>query len=605
MYKILLKALFFCVLVSISVKSAQAQAVESAQDSLRKAYTQATSDSLRITTLLALAKSYRGLSPDSTLAISKRALQLAKYSKLPGLEASAHRSVGAGYFFKGEYTEAAAQEKQALIYYMQAGDTVQVAMSENNIGTNYLNQGLYDSALIHLANARRQFRVLEDTAKELFVANNIGIIHIRKANYPEAMRTFLEGLEVAELYNDERTRLLILNNIGVIHEKQNNWSDALAINLQLLEAYQSNGNKVQEALTLNNLGVVYNKLGRQQEAHESLNKAIALYGSLNNQDGVARAKSNLGNQFVYQNKATAGEVLLCDAHQYFAEVDNKSGLLKAATGLAQANLALNKVSKAEEYALQALTLYKEIEETKVGPDLYETLHKVYEAKGNYREAYRYHKQFKTLNDSLFNLDRETEINRLAYLHQLQQNAGLQKEDSLKQKQLATQQAYNQRSQLLLAWITVAALLLAGLVLVYYIKGKKLRLAYRQLRDQNLEIIKNREDIRLQAIQLQEANEEIQQINENLEALVQNRTLELENKNKQLEEYAFLNAHKLRAPVARLLGLIHVAKLAQNQEELRDLMVLSQREANEVDRIVRRISKAIQDGVPLDRWGIEE
>jgi len=31
--------------------------------------------------------------------------------------------------------------------------------------------------------------------------------------------------------------------------------------------------------------------------------------------------------------------------------------------------------------------------------------------------------------------------------------------------------------------------------------------------------------------------------------------ELENKNTQLANYAFLNAHKLRAPVATLLGLV--------------------------------------------------
>ena len=52
-------------------------------------------------------------------------------------------------------------------------------------------------------------------------------------------------------------------------------------------------------------------------------------------------------------------------------------------------------------------------------------------------------------------------------------------------------------------------------------------------------------------------EEIKHINENLEHLVSQRTEELEKKNKVLEEYAFINAHKLRAPVASILGLIPI------------------------------------------------
>ena len=52
-------------------------------------------------------------------------------------------------------------------------------------------------------------------------------------------------------------------------------------------------------------------------------------------------------------------------------------------------------------------------------------------------------------------------------------------------------------------------------------------------------------------------EEIRVINENLEKIVLERTKELEKKNKALEEYAFINAHKLRRPVASILGLVNL------------------------------------------------
>lgn len=79
-----------------------------------------------------------------------------------------------------------------------------------------------------------------------------------------------------------------------------------------------------------------------------------------------------------------------------------------------------------------------------------------------------------------------------------------------------------------------------------VKEIKARLA---LQESNEEIQAQNEEIISQA-------EEIRVINENLEKLVQERTKELEKKNQVLEEYAFINAHKLRSPVASILGLIN-------------------------------------------------
>lgn len=102
------------------------------------------------------------------------------------------------------------------------------------------------------------------------------------------------------------------------------------------------------------------------------------------------------------------------------------------------------------------------------------------------------------------------------------------------------------------------------------------------------LAKSREEIRSQA-------EEIRSINENLESLVLRRTIELERKNKALEEYAFINAHKLRSPVASLLGLINLlskTKLAGEAEPIIEHMVKS---GDTLDEVVRSITVAIEKG----------
>jgi signal transduction histidine kinase len=120
------------------------------------------------------------------------------------------------------------------------------------------------------------------------------------------------------------------------------------------------------------------------------------------------------------------------------------------------------------------------------------------------------------------------------------------------------------------------------------------------------LIKTRYDLTVKEIKatlaLKASNEEIQAqaeeikgINENLETMVQERTKELEKKNKALEEYAFINAHKLRSPVASILGLINLMNKVELKEDAKYIMTHLQDSTNKLDGIVSSITKAIERG----------
>lgn len=100
-------------------------------------------------------------------------------------------------------------------------------------------------------------------------------------------------------------------------------------------------------------------------------------------------------------------------------------------------------------------------------------------------------------------------------------------------------------------------------------------------------------IQIQNQELQEQDAIIKGINENLEQLVKDRTAELEKKNKALEEYAFINAHKLRSPVASILGLVNLFKKTDLSEDGRILMDHLSDSADRLDSIVNSITRAIE------------
>ena len=125
-----------------------------------------------------------------------------------------------------------------------------------------------------------------------------------------------------------------------------------------------------------------------------------------------------------------------------------------------------------------------------------------------------------------------------------------------------------------------------------IKEIKARIA---LQLSNEEIKKQNEEIKTQNQEIQAQGEEIKGINENLENLVRQRTAELEKKNKALEEYAFINAHKLRSPVASILGLVNLLTKIPTTEEGKSVLEHLQLSADKLDDIVRSITKAIERG----------
>lgn len=89
-------------------------------------------------------------------------------------------------------------------------------------------------------------------------------------------------------------------------------------------------------------------------------------------------------------------------------------------------------------------------------------------------------------------------------------------------------------------------------------------------------------------------------NQELENRVKERTSELQEKNEQLQEYAYINSHILRAPVARIYGLYHLIETEYHDSLNEELMSHFKVSVVELDQITRKINKAIDNLGTFDR-----
>jgi signal transduction histidine kinase len=220
-----------------------------------------------------------------------------------------------------------------------------------------------------------------------------------------------------------------------------------------------------------------------------------------------------------------------------------------------------------------------------------SLSELHELLGHTKEAFAIFKIYTAIQDSIYNTNAKV-IGRLEAQHEF---------ESAKKEQEVAQRIENLEKEKIIAqakWIRNT--LIGGFVTMIFVA----LLAYWNFRRKKLSnerLMLLNEEIKKQQGQLQDLNKSLFELNNDLEARIEERTKELneknselENKNAQLANYAFLNAHKLRAPVATLLGLVKLFENKQVENAERDEIVKKIRDcAGDLDETVKEIRIALE------------
>ncbi len=133
------------------------------------------------------------------------------------------------------------------------------------------------------------------------------------------------------------------------------------------------------------------------------------------------------------------------------------------------------------------------------------------------------------------------------------------------------------------------------------QNQKLKEQSEELASQYEELVQSQEEtstqrdlLSQQNRALQESQKTIEKQNENLELEVAKRTKELVEYNHQLEQFAFITAHNLRAPVARILGLGQLLGLAKgNSEDKDEIYPKLVNTAKEIDGVVKDLNTILE------------
>jgi nitrate/nitrite-specific signal transduction histidine kinase len=107
----------------------------------------------------------------------------------------------------------------------------------------------------------------------------------------------------------------------------------------------------------------------------------------------------------------------------------------------------------------------------------------------------------------------------------------------------------------------------------------------------------KKELEKQHEELKQVQEELNAIEEDLAERVRDRTEKLKKKNQEIIHYGFINSHLLRAPIARLQGLLDLKKITKDPEERNSLEKYTERTILELEAISGSINDILNDRDP--------
>ncbi|WP_420319141.1 tetratricopeptide repeat protein [Ekhidna sp.] len=411
-----------------------------------------------------------------------------------------------------------------------------------------------DSSILLSVQAEQLARSMNYPLGEADAIMNRGIGHTSLGEYYPALQEFMVALKMYEDLNNKNSQAKILNNIGRAYNFIGDTKLALNYYEQAAKLYDELNNKARQGVLLNNIGHIHKQKKNYDLALEYLRKSLHRANSLNIIDNAFYATYNIGSTFMYLNEPDSAFKYLNFTAELAEQYRDQYVLSLTYIDLGMMHYKLDQPIKAELYFKKAYNLAKKAGLRAETREAAKNLAELYGQSQNFKEAYSYLQIYKALNDSLINID----LTR--------RTAFKEAEDAFKQQRMQEEierrkiEIENEKALANAVWVRNTLLAgLVGMIIISYL----LYINYSRKRKANEALQKLNRQIESQALELRKANDEIRKMNSNLEELVEQRTMEVEKKNKQLQEYLSSNSHIVRAPLARILGLVDLYEPKQS------------------------------------------
>jgi tetratricopeptide (TPR) repeat protein len=396
----------------------------------------------------------------------------------------------------------------------------------------------------------------------------LGIIYYVRGEFNLATQYSYEALKLYEKLLDKTGQGKVLNNLALISLAQMDYEKVYELTMKSLAIKRAEGDSAGVAGSNLALAEVYLNQQQYTDAMNHCKAAMEQYTTSGNDWGMCHALLVIGEIYHAQRNYPFAFSYYTDALRYARLSSDHIQVINASKKLGQLYLQTNRFDSAYFYLKNALTLARQKNNRNNEMQADQSLADYFTARNILDSALFYTRSAMGIEREIFNHQKTEQMATLQMLYTFEK----------KDQELNFQKKIVRRQYV--AIVGVCLILLLTIVLGF--KFYKLNKVNRQAK---IDMIK--------------LNYQVSQMNENLETIVQDRTDKIKSQNQKLIEFTFFTAHELRGPVARILGLIELAKLKELNDEDRNQILQRLEEASvQLDEVIRVVNRKLEKGEQL-------
>jgi signal transduction histidine kinase len=468
---------------------------------------------------------------------------------------------------------------------LETGDEFQNLNCLINEGDIHYRQGDNTKALKNYFEALELLKSNDMPAMLVAVYAHIGDVYEAIAQNDVSLKYYLEALRIAERINLRHEIGRIYSSMAWTYKSQHNFKLAHEYLEKSVTLRQQIRDEHGIANCYNVLGVIYLQEKKYAQAMEGIQRSLEIRQRIGHREGISVCLFNLALVLEEQHQYGRALQYQLEALSMDEAIGNKLNMGISYNSLGRLYTKLKKFALAENF----LTLAKKMANETASKSLMMNNHlywsEYFEARKNPGKALEHHKQYTSLNDSIYS---DIGAHKLAELETLYQ---MDKKDAhielLNQQKLIQQNEIGlQRSQIRLQNIFIASsiagfILLSLLTFLVYKYSGRIKRAHREISEQ-------KEEIQSQAEELTEANHTIAEINKRLEGKIEERTQALSQAYKELDTFFYRSSHDFRRPLTTFLGLAEVAKITVKDPNALELFSKVKDTANNLDKMLVKL-----------------
>ncbi len=363
---------------------------------------------------------------------------------------------------------------EAINYYKLAIKKINTSNSDSllaeiygKMGNVYEDLSTYDKALKYYQLSYGVFAQQHDSLGLASALNQTGNIYYRWGNLKESLTFYEKALNIQKEKNDRQGMSSTLNNIGNIYYSWENFDRALQRYFEVIDIKKQLQDSTELANNLINIGSAYLGMKDFEKSEKYYQKALLLTKKNNDKNMMANCLLNMGVLSFEQGEYNQALSFYRRAYDLLKELDNKLGLASVFRNMAETYFERGNNEKTVENLEKSLALAREQKISSLTSECYYLYYKVFEKKGDNKQALAYYIKYNALKDSLFNEQARQQLSNLQTRYETEKKEKEIQKKTLqiteKEKQLRVQRLW------FILFFSVFGLLL--LFLIYYLKNK--------------------------------------------------------------------------------------------------------------------------------------